>query len=120
LILRRGILKAAEHVKRAGRSQVLTQDVAKAVRTLPDLEVPARGRGDGRGARSLLHRHPGHFFNREVYKDSMTNLVKMLCNDDFEQVGSQKASAPAEPCSVSAGSGRRADRFLTKGWVPRE
>ena len=67
LILRKSILKAAEDVRRAGRIQVLTEDVAQALRTLPDLEAHRRHEAEemAEGIELFCTGIQGHFFNRE-------------------------------------------------------
>jgi conjugative transfer ATPase len=67
LILRKSILKAAEDVRRAGRIQVLTEDVARALRTLPDLEAHRRHEAEemAEGLELFCTGVQGHFFNRE-------------------------------------------------------
>jgi len=67
LSLRKAIVKAAEAVRRAGRSQVLTEDVAEALRTLPDIEAHRRAEAEemAEGLELFCTGIQGHFFNRE-------------------------------------------------------
>ncbi|MGH8514509.1 MAG: conjugative transfer ATPase, partial [Gammaproteobacteria bacterium] len=67
LILRKAILKAAEDAKRDGRTQVLTRDVAQALRTLPDIEAHRKLEAEdmAEGLDLFCTGIQGHFFNRE-------------------------------------------------------
>ena len=66
LALRKAILKAAEDARRGDRTQVLTEDVAQALRTLPDLEAHRRAEAEemAEGLELFCTGLQGHFFNR--------------------------------------------------------
>ncbi len=67
LILRKAILQAAKEVKGAGRPQVLTEDVAQALRTLPDIEAHRKPEAEdmAEGLDLFCTGIQGQFFNRE-------------------------------------------------------
>ncbi|HFD11910.1 MAG TPA: conjugative transfer ATPase, partial [Crenotrichaceae bacterium] len=66
LLIRQAILLAAQTVKKAGRDQVLTEDVVHALRHLPELTETRKERaGDMADAMALFcDGLGGHFFNR--------------------------------------------------------
>ncbi|MDD2761419.1 MAG: conjugative transfer ATPase [Methylomonas sp.] len=66
LLIRNAILRAAKTVFEAGRGQVLTQDVAQALRDLPGLSAQRQERAVemADGMSLFCHGLAGHFFNR--------------------------------------------------------
>jgi conjugative transfer ATPase len=67
LLIRKSLLKAATAVREAGRRQVLTEDVVRALKTLEDLSPPRQARALEMAESLELYCSgvPGHFFNRE-------------------------------------------------------
>lgn len=66
LMIRHAILQAAQQVQDAGRQQVLTEDVVRALRSLPDLAAHRLGRAHDMadGMALFCDGLAGHFFNR--------------------------------------------------------
>jgi len=90
LALRKAILKAAEDARRGARTQVLTEDVAQALRTLPDLEAHRRAEAEemAEGLELFCTGLQGHFFNRagRPWPDSDVTILELgfLAREGYE------------------------------------
>ncbi len=90
LALRKAILKAAEDARRGARTQVLTEDVAHALRTLPDLEAHRRAEAEemAEGLELFCTGLQGHFFNRagRPWQDADVTILELgfLAREGYE------------------------------------